>query len=415
MASSFKTHLRGGGFAVALLACVFGVAIADQPGGARVSGLGPAAGSRQEVVRRALVIGNGSYRAGNATLTQTAVRDAQETGRVLGESRLGFKVDVKSDLKTKAEMEAAVKAFGETLNDNSIALFYYAGHAVQIDGENYLVPTEATFATADDVKRDALDMDAVYDVMWTGRPRLNIIILDACRNNNFPKRALNADSCPFGLAPPPRRAPPESLIAYATDPNDKASDEAIDGHSYYTGGLLKYIRRPGLRVEEFFKLVNTRVDIVSQNRQRPWMTSTLSERNKETYLSEPVYMVGKMNNGDDELIVVVNDEQRMVWTINGSGEVLIPLRPGNNSLFLQVYNGRTFSDLLRRHPEGWSYSVCFTTVGKVTLQCFEGREDQPVTGGPHHGKSFRAATATILVNEETGDISFPAVNMNAWR
>ena len=414
MASTLKRHLRGGGFAAAALACV--CFVAGAPGRARTVKSAPAAGSRQEVVKRALVIGNGSYRSANAArFTQTAVRDAEEIGRVLAENRLGFKVDLKTDLKTKAEMEAAINAFGETLTENSIALFFYAGHAVQIAGNNYLVPTDVAFATTDDVKRDALDMDVVYNAMWTGRSRLSIIILDACRNNPFPKRALSTDSCAFGLAPPPERAPRESLIAYATDPNDKASDEVIDGHSYYTGALLKYIRWPGLRIEEFFKLVNTRVDTVSQKKQRPWMTSTLSERNKETYFSEPIYMVGKMNNGDDELIVVVNDEQRMVWTINGSKEIPILLRPGNNSLFLQVYNGRTFRDIPRLHPEGWSYSVCFTTTGRVMLRCFEGGEDRPETGGPRHGKSFRVATATIHVDEESGAISFPTVNMDVWR
>jgi hypothetical protein len=402
--------------AFAVACCASGAVVTPRAGRAKSR---PAASLQTATTKYALVIGNSNYKdMESERQPQTATRDAEAMGSALT-TPLGFSVEVKSDMRTKAEMEAAIQTFGKKLGNDSIALFYYAGHGVQVDGNNYLIPVDAKFATADDVKRDALNLDTVFQVMRAAKTRLNVIILDACRSNSFPARpptnSTDADSCALGLAPPSQRAPVEAIIAYATDPNAVASAASVDGHSQYTSGLLEYLRRPGLRIEEVFKLVNSYVSVLSQNRQRPWMVSSLSDNNKETYFSEPVYMIGQIMNGDDEVIVTVNNQQKMVWSINGSAEVPILLNPSDNSLSIQVYNARTFSDIFRLAPEGWSYSVCFTTKKKEPLQCFGASEDRPETGGRHHGKSFQVATATIHVDEKTGVISFPVVNKDVWR
>lgn len=419
MTSGYTTRSRRVFFAAAALLLVCSAVGVMPPHEARAVKSGPDASPRQEPTRRALLIGNANYKDPRAKLTGIPINDARQLGQALEGERLGYKAVVKLDLKTKAEMEAAVQEFGSTLDENSIGLFFYAGHGVQVDGNNYLIPVDATFATADDVKRDALDLDSIYRVMRAARARLSIVILDACRENPYPKRppaeSSTPESCALGLAPPSPRAPGESIIAYATDPNGVAANESIDGNSRYTSGLLKYIRRPGLRIEEVFKLVNTHVGALSFQRQRPWMTSSLSDRNKETYFSQPVYMLGKIGNGDDEVIVVVNDEQKMVWTINGAEEIPILLNPGDNTFAIQVYNARTFSDLLRFHPEGWSYSVCFTTMKKDALQCFAAEEREPERGGRHHGKSFWVAKAIVHVHEETGAINFRSVEPDIWK
>lgn len=367
------------------------------------------------VQRRALVIGNRVYQ--HAPPVLTAQRDARDLTAIL--IGLGFEVDQRDDLATRAKMDEAIQDFGKRLKKGDIGLFFYAGHAMQVDGSNYLAPVQATFPTVDDVKKDAVDLDSVFAVLRAAETGLNIIILDSCRDNGFPRRppmkgGVN-ESCALGLAPPSRKAPRESIIAFATDPDTKDSSDPINGHSQYTNGLLKYIGQPGLRIEDFFKLVNSYVSQTSGNQQRPWMTSSLSDQNKETYFSAPAYILGRFQNGDDEVTVVVNGEERMVWTVSGANEIPIPLKPGSNTIAIQVYNAKTFREWWRATPEGWSYSICFNSKERLPLACLADGEDRPESGGPHHGMSFLVAKITIHVGENSGVLTVTEVNKSVWR
>jgi Caspase domain len=367
--------------------------------------------SSQHQRRWALVIGNQNY---IRNPLRTSANDARVMAEALGE--LGFEVVAKENLATKADMESAVQEFEKKLKAGGVGLFYYAGHAIQINSNNYLVPVNADIRTLNDLSGEALDIRTVYRAMQNDSGDLKLIILDACRNNLLPPispdggRSISLQ----GLAPPGTLAPNESIIAYATDPNTGAPEDTLGDHSRYTRALLKYIRQPGLRIEDFFKLVKSYVSENTDGYQRPWTTSSVSVRNRDVYFREPAYITAAMENADDELIAVVNGEVVMAWTIDQRNPKSIPLKLGRNTLVLSVYNARTFSDIFRLVPEGWSYKIRFNSKDNLQVD-FEAGENRPQTGGPRHGKMFAVATATIIVDEKSGKTSFVDINKEIWR
>lgn len=214
--------------------------------------------------RLALVIGNAKYK--EAPL-RNPVNDAHSISVAL--RQLGFEVIVLSD-STQKEMLRAVTLFGERLSADSVALFYYAGHGMQVRGRNYLIPVDAQINSEGGVKTESVDVDAVLDQFTSRGSRLNLVILDACRNNPF-ERLFRGSS--GGLAQ--IDAPQGTLIAYATAPGKVASDG--DGpNGLYTAELLKAIHQPGLKIEDVFKQVRINVTRVTGGLQTPWESSSLT-------------------------------------------------------------------------------------------------------------------------------------------
>lgn len=214
--------------------------------------------------RTALVIGNGAYP--DAPL-QNPVNDA----RAMAESlrRCGFVVEELEDA-TRAQMAEALRTFGNRLLGGGVGLFYYAGHGMAVNGRNYLIPVGAGIAREDEVPYNALDADAVLAKMDTARNRLNILILDACRNNPF---ARSFRSSQQGLAQ--MDAPAGSYIAFATAPGRTAADGAGD-HGLYTRHLLDQLGTPGLKLEDLFKRVRAGVMADTGGRQVPWENSSIT-------------------------------------------------------------------------------------------------------------------------------------------
>lgn len=213
--------------------------------------------------RIALVVGNGRY--GEAPL-RNPVNDARAMAATLRER--GFEVLLRENA-TKQQMESAVADFGEKLTEGSTGLFFYAGHGMQVNGRNYLVPVDAKITAEARVRLEALDVDAVLDQMQAARSKVNVVILDACRNNPFERRFRSAGG---GLAQ--INAPEGTLIAYATAPGKVAADgEGSNG--LYTQELLRALRTPGLKVEDVFKQVRINVSRASQGAQTPWEASSL--------------------------------------------------------------------------------------------------------------------------------------------
>ena len=213
--------------------------------------------------RTALVIGNGAYK--DAPL-KNPVNDARDMAAAL--KRLGFETTLLTDA-TMQQMETAVREFGLKLRQGGMGLFYYAGHGVQVAGNNYLVPVKTVIQSESDVKYGCLDAGLVLGKMDDANNGLNIIILDACRNNPFARSLRSAEQ---GLAK--MDAPTGSLIAYATSPGKTAADgEGKNG--LYTQHLLKNISTPGLSVEELFKRVRQGVAGDSAKKQVPWEASSL--------------------------------------------------------------------------------------------------------------------------------------------
>jgi hypothetical protein len=213
--------------------------------------------------RVALVIGNSAY---TTAPLKNPVHDASDMAQALRE--LGFDVVYKENLN-QPDMKRAIRALGEKLRSGAVGLFYYAGHGVQVRGENYLVPVDAKIESEEEVEYEGIHAGFVLAQMDSARNSMNIVILDACRNNPF---ARSFRSAARGLAS--MNAPSGTLIAYATAPGAVASDgQARNG--LYTQELLKVMRTPGLGIEEVFKRVRIAVRDVTQGQQTPWESSSL--------------------------------------------------------------------------------------------------------------------------------------------
>jgi TPR repeat protein len=214
--------------------------------------------------RVALVIGNGAYKD---SPLKNPPNDARAVAAALKE--LGFKVDLVLDGGRKRMLEA-VRLFGQKLTEGGIGLFYYAGHGMQVKGANYLIPVGADIATEEDVTTEALDANTVLARMDSAKNRVNLVILDACRNNPFARSFRSASG---GLAQ--MEAPSGTFVAFATAPGSTASDG--DGRNgLYTQHLLRAMKEPGLKVEEVFKQVRVGVKRASHDAQVPWDSSSLT-------------------------------------------------------------------------------------------------------------------------------------------
>src|SRR5215471_17227220 len=203
--------------------------------------------------RVALVIGNSAYR--NVTPLDNPRNDARLMATTL--QGLGFQLvgnGPQIDLD-KPGFDAALSTFGNAVLGADVALFYYAGHGVQVSGKNFLVPISANPTKEADVYLQMVDTNVVMSQMDGAGTKLNIVLLDACRNNPFGGRGLRAAG--GGLAQ--MQAPGGTLISYATQPGNVALDGA-NGHSPYTQALAEEMRQPGERVLDVFNAVGLAVD-----------------------------------------------------------------------------------------------------------------------------------------------------------
>jgi uncharacterized caspase-like protein len=215
--------------------------------------------------RRALVIGNSSYSFGPL---KNPANDAKAIGEEL--RRSGFEVTTGLDLPRK-EMLEAIHAYAEALTRaKAVGVFYFAGHGVQLAWRNYLLPTDAQIARVEDIDARCVDVNAVIDGIAKAANPMNVVILDACRENPFAGVKLEQK----GLSQ--LDAPPGTLLAYATAPGNLASDG--DGaNGLYTEQLLRELKVPEARIEDVFKRVRLTVRRRSNGQQIPWESTSLEE------------------------------------------------------------------------------------------------------------------------------------------
>jgi hypothetical protein len=217
--------------------------------------------------RIALVVGNSAYQ--NITRLDNPRNDATlmaETLSGLGFTLIGERAQLDLD---KAALDTDVQNFGRQIQGADVALFYYAGHGVQVNGSNYLVPVGANPTRESDVDFQMVDINLVLRQMQGSGTRLNMVILDACRNNPFGARGLR--SADGGLAQ--MRAPEGTLISYATQPGSVAQDGS-DGHSPYTKALATTIKQAGLDIFQTFNQVGLAVKRETGGSQQPWVSSS---------------------------------------------------------------------------------------------------------------------------------------------
>lgn len=216
--------------------------------------------------RMALVIGNSNYQA--AVSLANPANDSKAVAEAF--TRAGFEVTRLSDL-TQMEMRRAVRDFSARVAEkgsDTTALVFYAGHGVQVDGENFLIPIDARIQRESDVAIEALRLADIVKALETVQSRARIVMLDACRNNPF--STVGASGRGLAIVD----APAGSIVAYSTAPGTEAED-GTGQNSPYTSALLKVIPEPGLPIEQALKRVRLLVHESTEGRQTPWESSSL--------------------------------------------------------------------------------------------------------------------------------------------
>ena len=217
--------------------------------------------------RIALVIGNDDYINGplnNAVNDSVAIKLALE--------KSGFEVihianATRNDFQEKLDLlDQKIKQYGSS----TTSLFYYSGHAAQIDGINYLYPTDAVIRRKADLELSAININKVFSILNNNLQGVKIVILDACRNNPYSSFTRSANK---GMAQ--MKTPAGTIIGYSTGPGETAIDGGMDGLSIYTGNLVKNINRQNQTIENVFKETRKSVAKQTNNQQIPWVSSSL--------------------------------------------------------------------------------------------------------------------------------------------
>jgi len=217
----------------------------------------------QNEKRLALVIGNANYEVGEL---KNPVNDALLVARTL--DSLGFDVILDTNLTDERSFIKSIRQFGERRDEYDVGFIYYAGHGVQVDGVNYLLPTKEVFQSEEDVYYNGVAVNDIMKYLTAQSGRVNIMVLDACRNNPFehkwnPQRSLEGGS---GLA---KIQPPSgSLIAFSTDEGETATD-GLGENSVYCESLCRNMLREETSIEQVFKYVRSDVEEATNGRQSP--------------------------------------------------------------------------------------------------------------------------------------------------
>jgi hypothetical protein len=310
--------------------------------------------------RTALVIGNSSYQI---SPLKNPVNDATDMAATL--TRSGFTVNLKINADQRT-MVTAIRDFGRQIKqDGGVGLFYYAGHGIQVRGRNYLIPLEAVIESEGDVQFEAVDAGFVLSKMEDAGNDMNIVILDACRNNPF---ARNFRSGTQGLAR--MDAPKGSIIAYATAPGELAAD-GTGRNGIYTKHLIQNIQAPQLRLEDVFKNVRRAVVKETGNKQVPWESSSLMGQFyfTQTQPQPPATKTIAQHN-----TAIDSSYEILFWeSIKGSRDP------------------RMFEAYLERYPNG-----IFVTLAQINLEKYD---NHPLQNAPDPNLNPDPVTVSLPKNE----------------
>ena len=311
--------------------------------------------------RVALVIGNGKYQ--HAPFLSNPLRDAQAVAQVLKD--LDFTVTEPLLDQKKGEMDAALRDFGQRAHGAEAAVVYFAGHGMEVKGENYLIPVDATLVREADASLEAVKLEVVLDQL-AGVTGYGLVILDACRDNPLANQMRRADGTRAMYRGLVRVEPSGQIyVAYAAK-HGALAQEGTGEHSPFTTALLKYLRnyrQEPLALERLFGAVRKDVLATTQPKQEPWLYSAPTDK--------PVYLVGE---GPDDgkspvehdlipkVIAVFNENFKWVLAITGLVALLTTMsfalmyrhvRVANQGLF----NSRVLSRMIRERISRSYYNL----------------------------------------------------------
>lgn len=346
-----------------------------------------ATGAAAQEHRVALVIGNSDYKT--APL-KNPVNDARAMASTL--HKLGFEVLTGENLSRRAMLQQ-MRAFRDKLRPDSIGLFYYAGHGVQVKGMNYLIPVDAAVRSEAEIDEESVNLANLLDRLDEAKNPINIVILDACRDNPFARSFRSASR---GLAQVD--APTGTLIAYATAPGRTAADgEGANG--VYTEEMLRVLKTPGLKVEDVLKRVRAGVVQRTNGAQTPWDASSLI--GDFYFIPPPVSVAGSQTPAAPTAtplqLTVVGPSARSANPADGAWSFFMQcsgLLGWNHSLLGRRVNqgklvGRSATD---SSPENWELAVNMSSPERVEVSG---------TLTDAQGKSGRYAATAAAVGANT--------------
>lgn len=305
--------------------------------------------------RFALLIGNGAY---ESAPLPNPINDVRDMGSTL--KGVGFETVQKENLSAQA-MKAVIQEFSEKMkkNKDAVGFFFFAGHGIQVNGKNYLLPVGRAYKSEQDVEAHAIDINFIMQRLEEANGRISVVILDACRNNPFYQRTART---PYkGLAP--MDVPSGALVAFSTAPGTEASDGS-GRNGLYSKHLLANLRIPGLTLEQVFKRTRDSVERESAGGQSP---------REESSLKGEDFFVVPLDGASFSSPAIGNAADMAYWeTIKGSSFV------------------NDFKSYLKDFPHG-----AFVSLAQNRLAEF---------GAPRSEPSSRAATvepATLRVGDTT--------------
>jgi hypothetical protein len=313
----------------------------------------------------ALVIGNGAYR------NVPALKNPGNDSRAIADSLRSFGFDVTlAEDATRREMAEMIEAYAKTLAaKQSVGLFYYAGHGLQLRWQNYLLPVDAKVASAEDVAAQCVDITSLMGSIRKAANPMNVVVLDACRDNPFGTE-VHADRKGLSQAD----APTGTLLAYATAPGNVADDGA-GGHGLYTENLLREMKVREARIEDVFKRVRLGVRRASAGRQIPWESTSL----EDDFYFLPPEQLRKLSGGEEER--AFREELAMFEKAKVEGG-LAPLEA-----YLRKYPSGHFAELAQLRLE--------------TILAVQG--EKPVAIAASRGNPYTAGTVRTDTNYKPGD------------
>ncbi len=369
-------------------------------------------------VRNALVIGNGSYQ--QIGRLDNPVNDAALMGDTL--RGLGFEVIQLIDAG-QLDIKRAVRNFGARLNEagrEGIGLFYYAGHGVQVNGANYIIPVDAIIEREGDVDIEAINTNSILSMMEFSNARLNFVILDACRNNPY---ASGFRSGSRGLAK--MNAPTGSLVAYATSPGDVAVDGS-GKNSPYTAALVEAMNNPGVPIEKMFRNVRNDVRDKTSNRQTPWESSSLVG---DDFYFNTTIEVKTTPEGQVVTVKSTKETGEAGSPVNNDASGATTMTPvvinNDNStqlLFWDTIKDSTrpemFQAYINKYPDG-----IFVELARLKIAAFpssasnlnSGQTPSSVVASPTQTKSSAASGASTVVNPMNSLLRQCDAHINAKR
>ena len=385
--------------------------------------------------RVALVIGNADYVSAGSL--DNPKNDADAVAAAL--EKLDFEVLKGIDLDHRG-MQSVIRDFSELLVGSDVALFYYAGHGIQVSGQNYLIPVDAELEDETDLEFSAVDFDLIIRQMER-EPRVKLLFLDACRDNPFKQdlargmtRARATGRVYDGLAEISvnRGSGGGTFIAFATDPGALAMDSDGGKHSPFTQALLDHIERPGLEVHAMMIDVRSTVWQRTSKRQRPWSNSSLTGKfyfRSEVAADDAVVLA--MADSSEPVVVEppqagatpeteVEDQGAAPPSLDAAGEAVeveIEMElwraaaAGNTALEYQAY--------LEAYPRGRFAAIAKARIANLTKETIEtpagpspsagSPAGQPVTPAPAAGS---VATQAQLPTPASPEAQEAALNLD---